>query len=81
MNLKLYTNLKVWFFYLFSFKNRKFFKYLFKNMSVSKSQVCQDLFVIFFQILKNIIFIEIGGGNGVDLSNTYVHEKKFFGVD
>lgn len=79
MNLRLYTNIKVWFFYLFSFKNRKFFKYLFKNMSVSKSQVYQDLFVIFFSnFKKNGIFIEIGGGNGVDLSNTYVHEKKFF---
>lgn len=78
MNLKLYTNIKVYLLYLFSFRNRSFFKYLFKNMNLSKSQIYQDLFVIYhLKEKKNGSFIEIGGGNGVDLSNTYIHEKKF----
>ena len=36
------------------------------------------MFAYFFSSLKkNGTFIEIGSGNGVDLSNTYILEKKF----
>ena len=78
MNLKIYTNIKVYLLYLISLKNRKFINFLMKNMKFSKSQVYQDLFIIYFSKLKkNGKFIEIGGGNGVDLSNTYLHEKKY----
>jgi len=78
MNLKIYTKFKIYFYYLFSYNLRNFYKFLVKNQKISKSQVFQDLFVIYFSKLKyNGYFIEIGGGNGVDLSNTYLLEKKY----
>ena len=78
MNLELYTKLKIYFFYLFSLKERDFFKFLLNNIKFSKSQVYQDLFVIYYSKLKKGgIFIEIGGGNGKTISNSYLHERKF----
>ena len=78
MNLKIYTIVKIYFLYLFSTEHREFYKFLLKNMNSSKSQVFQDLFVLYFLKKKsNGFFIEIGGGNGVDLSNTYLLEKKY----
>ena len=78
MNLKIYTIVKIYFLYLFSTKHREFYKFLLKNLNYSKSQVFQDLFVLYFLKKKsNGFFIEIGGGNGVDLSNTYLLEKKY----
>jgi FkbM family methyltransferase len=78
MNLELYTKFKIYFLHLFSFKNRKFYKFLLNNIKFSKSQVYQDLFVIYYSKLKKGgTFIEIGGGNGKTISNTYLHEKKY----
>jgi len=78
MNLELYTKIKIYFFYLFSLKERRFFRFLINNIRFSKSQVYQDLFVIYYSNLKKGgTFIEIGGGNGKTISNTYLHEKKY----
>jgi len=78
MNLKIYTKLKIYFFYLFSFKYREFYKFVILNQKFSKSQVFQDLFAIYFsKFKKNGYFIEIGAGNGIDLSNTFLLEKKY----
>ena len=79
MNLYLYTQIKIYFIYIFLLtKNRNFFKFIIDNRKISKSQIFQDLFSYFFSnSKKNGTFIEIGGGNGVDLSNTYLLEKKF----
>jgi hypothetical protein len=82
MNLNLYTQIKVYLIYLiyflFSIKNKNFFKFIVDKKKISKSQVFQDLFAYFFSNCKKKgTFIEIGGGNGVDLSNTYVLEKTF----
>ena len=82
MNLSLYTLIKVYLIYLiyflFCIKNKNFFKFIIDKKKISKSQVFQDLFTYFFSnCKKNGIFIEIGGGNGVDLSNTYILEKMF----
>ena len=44
----------------------------------SKSQIFQDVFVIYFlELKKNGFFIEIGAGDGLNISNTYVLEKYF----
>ena len=82
MNLNLYTQIKIYLifliFFLFSIKNKNFFKLIIDKKKLSKSQVFQDLFAYFFSNCKKRgTFIEIGGGNGVDLSNTYILEKTF----
>ena len=68
----------------------KRYKFIFNNKNIndtdkvwslvgdSKSQLFQDLFVINeLNYLKKGYFIEIGAANGIDLSNTYMLEKKF----
>ena len=51
---------------------------LFNLVKDSKSQIFQDLFVINeLDYLNEGFFIEIGAANGIDLSNTYLLEKKF----
>jgi FkbM family methyltransferase len=82
MNLSLYTQIKIYLIYLlyflFCIKNKNFFKFIIDKKKISKSQVFQDLFAYFFSNCKKRgVFIEIGGGNGVDLSNTYILEKMF----
>ena len=78
MNLKIKTKFKIYFYYLFSYNFKNFYRFLVKNHKISKSQVFQDLFVIYYSKFKyKGYFIEIGGGNGVDLSNTYLLEKKY----
>lgn len=78
MNLKHYTKFKLYALYFLSFTNRGFINFVLKNSKISKSQVYQDLFVIFYSKLKRKgKFIEIGGGNGIDLSNSYLLESKF----
>ena len=53
-------------------------KQLFSNYSHSKSQICQDWFVLDCLGLKEGgFFVEIGAASGVDLSNTYLLEKKY----
>ena len=53
-------------------------RFLLKNFRISKSQVFQDLFVLFYMNKKKTgYFIEVGGGNGVDISNSFILEKNF----
>lgn len=53
-------------------------KFFLKNHKKSNSQIFQDLFALYFLKSKsNGFFVEIGVGNGKDLSNTYILEKKF----
>lgn len=79
MKLRLYSQIKFFLFYfIFSTENKKFFKLIINKKKLSKSQIFQDLFAYFFSNCKKKgTFIEIGGGNGVDLSNSYILEKKF----
>ena len=79
MNLRFFTQIKIYLIYFFlSTENKKFFKFIINNKNLSKSQIFQDLLAYFFSDFKKRgTFIEIGGGNGVDLSNTYILEKKF----
>jgi FkbM family methyltransferase len=51
---------------------------LITNLSKSKSQICQDLFVLsHFNFKRNGYFVEFGATNGIDFSNTYLMEKEF----
>ncbi|MGV7222709.1 MAG: FkbM family methyltransferase [Nitrospinales bacterium] len=44
----------------------------------SKSQLCQDIFVLTeLNFKQNGYFVEFGASNGIDLSNTYLLEKEF----
>jgi len=77
-NIKSYTNLKIILLNFFFLNKRNIFNFILKNHKESKSQIYQDLFVLYYtNNKKNGFFIEIGGGNGFDLSNTYLLEKKF----
>jgi FkbM family methyltransferase len=49
-----------------------------KILSQSKSQLRQDIFVLSeSDFKKNGYFIEFGGTNGIDLSNSYILEKEY----
>jgi FkbM family methyltransferase len=51
---------------------------LIKFFNESKSQILQDLFVIFkLNFKKNGFFVEFGATNGINLSNTHLLEKQF----
>ena len=55
-----------------------FYRFIFANSSTSKSQLFQDLFVLF--ILKekrNGTFLEFGATNGIELSNSFLLESNF----
>ena len=74
MNIKKYTIFKIFLFYFFF--RIKFFIFFIQNLKFSKSQIFQDIFVLYYLNNKNKgVFIEIGGGDGVALSNTYILEK------
>lgn len=77
-NIKLYTVLKIIILNFFFFRKPSIYNFILKNQKNSRSQIFQDLVVLYYTKNKNKgFFIEIGGGNGVDLSNTYLLEKKF----
>ena len=49
-----------------------------ENFRISKSQIFQDLFVLFFLNGKrNGMFVEFGAADGVNLSNSYMLETQF----
>ena len=79
MTLNFYTKVKIIILNLLIFsKHIDFYRFLLKNFRVSKSQVFQDLFVLFYMNKKKTgYFIEVGGGNGVDISNSFILEKNF----
>ncbi len=82
-NIKFYTKIKIVIFLLFypflNQKIKKFIIFLIKNYKLSHSQIYQDIFVYFFSNVKRKgFFIEIGAADGVNISNTYLLEKKFY---
>jgi hypothetical protein len=79
LNLKYYTIIKIYLIKIIFFLNKNnFLDYILQNQKKSKSQVFQDLFVLYYSTKKKRgSFVEIGGGNGVDISNTYLLEKKY----
>mgnify|MGYP001170407793 CR=1 FL=1 len=51
---------------------------LFNNYNSSKSQICQDWFVLeSLNYKKSGYFVEVGAASGVELSNTFLLEKKY----
>ena len=77
-NIKFYTRLKIILLNIFFLNNVNIFNFILKNHKKSNSQIFQDLFVLYYtKNKKKGFFIEIGGGNGYNLSNTYLLEKKF----
>ena len=56
----------------------EFYAYILRNYSESRSQLYQDLFVIYsFSEKINGTFLEFGAANGVHMSNTFLLENKF----
>ena len=55
-----------------------FYTYLLLNRKKSKSQLFQDLFVLFnFNEKRNGTFLEFGATDGLSLSNTYLLENSY----
>ena len=51
----------------------EFYKYVLSNYKLSKSQIYQDLFVLFnFNEKKNGTFLEFGATDGVEFSNSFL---------
>ena len=79
-NLYTFTKIKIFILNFINYKNDNFFKFIIKNIKNSYSQIFQDLLVLYLlKQKKNGSFIEIGVGNGIDLSNTYLLEKNIIG--
>ena len=77
-NLYNFTIIKIYILNLILLKKNRILNFICKNFKNSYSQIFQDLFVIYISNLKKGgQFIEIGVGNGKDLSNTYLLEKNY----
>ena len=62
----------------FLFENTNYQAQLYKYLSSSKSQICQDWFVIdTLNLKRGGFFVEIGAASGVSLSNSFLLEKEF----
>ena len=73
--LKNYTLIKI--FFLSLSKENFFLRFILKNIKLSNSQLFQDLFVFYYSGFKRGgFFIEIGVGNGKDISNTLFLERE-----
>lgn len=78
INVKTFTILKLIYFYFFDFKNSKAYSFVLLNIKNSTSQIFQDLFILYFLDKKEKgYFIEIGGGDGYFLSNSFMLETKY----
>ena len=56
----------------------KFYSYLLSNYTKSRSQIFQDLFVLYkLNEKKNGVFLEFGATDGVNLSNSLLLEKHY----
>ena len=78
MNIRIYTIIKIYLLLIFCSRYRKLLNFILLNKTHSKSQIFQDLVCLHLaNYKKNGTFVEIGGGNGVNLSNTYFLEKKY----
>lgn len=84
--LEMNRNIKTFIKKITPFTIRKFRNYLLlqkikkkEKASISMSQAGQDFWVYgeVFNEMKNGIFLDIGAHNGVDLSNTYILEKRY----
>jgi FkbM family methyltransferase len=59
-------------------QDQAFLYFAIDNFDKSKSQICQDLLVLFLTKSKNNgYFVEFGATNGITLSNTYLLEKDY----
>ncbi len=59
-------------------KDKGFLTYVLKNFNFSKSQIFQDLFVLFItNEKKGGYFVEFGATNGITFSNSWLLEKSF----
>lgn len=77
-NLYNLTIAKIYILNFLLLKKNKILNFIYLNTKNSYSQIFQDLFVLCISnIKKGGFFIEIGVGNGKDLSNTYLLEKKY----
>lgn len=55
-----------------------FLRFVQENLHISKSQILQDLFVLYeLREKENGYFVEFGAANGVDSSNSFVLEKNY----
>ena len=55
-----------------------FYTFLLKHRNISKSQLFQDLFVLFIHEMKTHgTFLEFGATNGIELSNSLILEREF----
>ena len=78
LNIKNISIIKLYSLYFLSLGRNKFYKFLINNHKSSNSQMFQDLFVIFYtNFKKKGFFIEIGVGDGIHLSNSYLLENKY----
>tara|TARA_B110000503_G_scaffold134315_1_gene213114 strand:- start:405 stop:1091 length:687 start_codon:yes stop_codon:yes gene_type:complete len=58
-------------------KDRLFYKFILNKHKSSNSQLFQDLFAFYYSgSCNNGFFVEVGVGNGKDISNTYFLEMK-----